>query len=111
MTPEQWTALLQIGQNLTVAGLLLVALVAGGRGWWYFGHAYREQNNDLQQQIGELKARISALEEQHAREAAEWKQRLDELHTENVQLAADLRVAHIELATLRARIVSGAGTA
>lgn len=109
MTPDQLTALLQVGQGLTVAGLLLAALYSGARGTWVYGSTYRQQNDELHRQIGELKARIEMLERQHDHEATEWTKRLDALNKENVQLAADLRVAQIEVATLRARVVSGAG--
>jgi hypothetical protein len=111
VTPDQLTALLQVGQGLTVAGLLLATLYAGSKGVWVYGTTNRQQNAELHQQIGELKARIEMLERQHDAEEAEWKARLDVLNKENIQLAADLRVAQIEIATLRARVVAGAGAA
>jgi hypothetical protein len=111
MTADQITALLQVGQGLTVAGLLLAILYAGSRGTWVYGTTFRQTHAELNQQIGELKARITALEAQHDQESSKYEAQIDALRKENVQLSADLRVAHIEIATLRARVVSGAGTA
>lgn len=42
MTPQDLALWAAFARDVTVTGLLVVALVGGARGWWVYGRYYRE---------------------------------------------------------------------